>query len=56
MAPAPRHFDTAAYAAAKRGVIGLTRCAAARYAAAGVRFNVLGPGLIAPPAPHLLIV
>jgi NAD(P)-dependent dehydrogenase (short-subunit alcohol dehydrogenase family) len=45
-APAPRHFDTAAYAAAKGGVIALSRYAAARYAASRVRFNVLAPCLI----------
>ncbi len=49
VAPAPRHFDTCAYAAAKGGVIALTRYAAARYAAAGVRFNALAPGLIDTP-------
>jgi len=45
LAPAPRHFDTSAYAAAKGGVVALTRYAAARYAGAGVRFNALAPGL-----------
>ena len=49
LAPAPRHFDTAAYAAAKGGVIALTRYAAARYAADGTRFNALAPGLIDTP-------
>ena len=49
LAPAPRHFDTCAYAAAKGGVIALTRCAAARYAGDGIRFNVLAPGLIDTP-------
>ncbi len=49
LAPAPRRFDTCAYAAAKGGVIALTRYAAARYAADGVRFNVIAPGLIDTP-------
>src|SRR5438105_10814460 len=48
-APAPRHFDTCAYAAAKGGVLALSRHAAARYAAEGVRVNVLAPGLIDTP-------
>jgi NAD(P)-dependent dehydrogenase (short-subunit alcohol dehydrogenase family) len=47
--PSPRHFDTVAYAAAKAGVIALSRQAAARYAADGVRVNVLAPGLIDTP-------
>jgi NAD(P)-dependent dehydrogenase (short-subunit alcohol dehydrogenase family) len=49
LAPAPRHFDTAAYTAAKGGVIALSRLAAARYAADGIRVNVLAPGLIDTP-------
>jgi NAD(P)-dependent dehydrogenase (short-subunit alcohol dehydrogenase family) len=49
LAPAPRHFDTCAYTAAKAGVIGLSRLAAASYAAAGIRVNVLAPGLIDTP-------
>jgi NAD(P)-dependent dehydrogenase (short-subunit alcohol dehydrogenase family) len=47
--PAPEHFDTVAYAAAKGGVIALSRYAAARYAADGIRVNVLAPGLIDTP-------
>jgi NAD(P)-dependent dehydrogenase (short-subunit alcohol dehydrogenase family) len=47
--PAPRHFDPAAYAAAKGGVIALSRQAAARYAPAGIRVNVLAPGLVDTP-------
>jgi NAD(P)-dependent dehydrogenase (short-subunit alcohol dehydrogenase family) len=49
LAPAPRHFDTCAYTAAKGGVIALSRLAAARYAADGIRVNVLAPGLIDTP-------
>jgi len=40
-------FDTHAYAASKAGIVGLTRAIAVRYAAAGVRANVVAPGLIA---------
>jgi NAD(P)-dependent dehydrogenase (short-subunit alcohol dehydrogenase family) len=47
--PSPHHFDTCAYAAAKAGVIGMSRLAAARYAGAGIRVNVLAPGLIDTP-------
>jgi NAD(P)-dependent dehydrogenase (short-subunit alcohol dehydrogenase family) len=49
LAPAPHHFDTCAYAASKGGVIALSRHAAARYAADGIRVNVLAPGLIDTP-------
>lgn len=47
--PAPLHFDTCAYTAAKGGVIALSQMAAARYAANGIRVNVLAPGLIDTP-------
>jgi NAD(P)-dependent dehydrogenase (short-subunit alcohol dehydrogenase family) len=47
--PSPAFFTTHAYAAAKAAVIGLTRAAAARYAAEGIRCNVLAPGLVATP-------
>ena len=47
--PAPRYFDTIAYAASKAGIIGLSRQEAARYAVDGVRVNVLAPGLIDTP-------
>src|SRR5207247_2766394 len=46
LAPAPRHFDTCAYAAAKGGIIPLSRLAAASYAGKGLRVTVLDPGLI----------
>jgi NAD(P)-dependent dehydrogenase (short-subunit alcohol dehydrogenase family) len=42
-------FDTAAYAASKAGIVGLTRAIAVRYARDGVRANVIAPGLIETP-------
>jgi len=48
-APASAHFATHAYAAAKAGIIGLTRSAAARYASSNIRFNVLAPALVESP-------
>jgi NAD(P)-dependent dehydrogenase (short-subunit alcohol dehydrogenase family) len=47
--PAPHHFGTVAYAASKGAVESLTRAAAARYAADGIRFNLVAPGLIETP-------
>jgi NAD(P)-dependent dehydrogenase (short-subunit alcohol dehydrogenase family) len=47
--PSPHFFDTCAYAAAKGGLIAMSRSAAARYAADGIRVNVLAPGLIDTP-------
>lgn len=49
LAPSPRFFDTAAYAAAKGGIVSLTRLAAASYADRGIRVNALAPGLIDTP-------
>ena len=49
LSPAPHYFDTIAYVAAKAAIIGLSRQAAARYAADGIRVNVLTPGLIDTP-------
>lgn len=49
LAPSPHYFDTSAYAAAKGAIISLSRQAAARYAADGIRVNVLAPGLIDTP-------
>jgi NAD(P)-dependent dehydrogenase (short-subunit alcohol dehydrogenase family) len=48
-APAPRYFDTCAYAATKGGIVAMSREAAARYAPDGIRINVLAPGLIDTP-------
>lgn len=47
--PSPHHFATHAYAAAKAGLIGLTRSAAAHYALQGIRLNVLAPALVDTP-------
>lgn len=47
--PAPAHFQTHAYAAAKAAVIGFSRSVAAYYAKAGIRVNVLAPGLVETP-------
>jgi NAD(P)-dependent dehydrogenase (short-subunit alcohol dehydrogenase family) len=48
--PSPGHFATHAYAAAKAGVIGLTKACASYYAAQNIRFNVLAPSLVNTPA------
>ena len=48
-APAPRFFDTYAYAASKGGIIAMSRQAAARYAPDKIRINVIAPGLIDTP-------
>jgi NAD(P)-dependent dehydrogenase (short-subunit alcohol dehydrogenase family) len=47
--PSPQYFATHAYAAAKAAIIGFTKSAAAYYAEAGIRFNVLAPALVATP-------
>ena len=47
--PAPHHFATHAYAAAKAGAIGLTTSCAAYYAGRDIRFNVIAPGLVDTP-------
>lgn len=47
--PAPGHFATHAYAAAKAGAIGLTTSCAAYYAGHDIRFNVLAPSLVNTP-------
>jgi NAD(P)-dependent dehydrogenase (short-subunit alcohol dehydrogenase family) len=47
--PSPHFFATHAYAAAKAGIISLTRSCAAYYAPRNIRFNALAPGLTATP-------
>lgn len=47
--PSPHFFGTHAYAAAKAAVVGLAKSAAAYYAPASIRFNVLAPALVATP-------
>ncbi|RMG59666.1 MAG: SDR family oxidoreductase [Bacteroidetes bacterium] len=47
--PSPTYFTTHAYAAAKAALIGFSRAIAASYAPAGIRVNVLAPGLIETP-------
>jgi NAD(P)-dependent dehydrogenase (short-subunit alcohol dehydrogenase family) len=49
LCPAPHHFDTCAYTAAKGAIMSMSRQAAARYASLGIRVNVLAPGLIDTP-------
>jgi NAD(P)-dependent dehydrogenase (short-subunit alcohol dehydrogenase family) len=47
--PSARYFATHAYTAAKAAIIGLTRGAAAQYAARRVRINALAPALVDTP-------
>jgi NAD(P)-dependent dehydrogenase (short-subunit alcohol dehydrogenase family) len=47
--PAAEHFGTHGYAASKGAIDGLTRSAAATYAAHGIRVNAIAPSLIATP-------
>jgi NAD(P)-dependent dehydrogenase (short-subunit alcohol dehydrogenase family) len=49
ISPSPRYFDTIAYTASKGGIGAMSRLAAARYAADGIRINVIAPGLIDTP-------
>jgi len=47
--PAPTHFASHAYAAAKTGIVGLTKSTAARYAKQNIRANAIAPALVATP-------
>jgi NAD(P)-dependent dehydrogenase (short-subunit alcohol dehydrogenase family) len=49
-APEPRHFAHHAYAAAKGGVVAMSRAMAAYYAPQRIRVNVLAPALVRTPA------
>jgi NAD(P)-dependent dehydrogenase (short-subunit alcohol dehydrogenase family) len=48
-APAPQHFATHAYTAAKSAIIGFTKSIAAYYAVDNIRANVIAPGLVESP-------
>jgi NAD(P)-dependent dehydrogenase (short-subunit alcohol dehydrogenase family) len=47
--PAPEHFSTHAYAAAKGAVISLSKAMASYYARDDIRVNVIAPGLVDTP-------
>ena len=47
--PQPEHFATAGYAASKGAIEAMTLSAAAYYAPAGIRINVIAPGLVRTP-------
>jgi len=47
--PQPDHFATVAYAASKGAIEAMSRSAAAYYAHAGIRINVLAPSLVRTP-------
>lgn len=47
--PQGEHFATVAYAASKGAIEAMSRSAAAYYAAAGIRINVIAPALVATP-------
>lgn len=47
--PAPRYFDTHAYAISKGAVIAMTRVMATYYAPRGIRVNAIAPGFVRTP-------
>jgi NAD(P)-dependent dehydrogenase (short-subunit alcohol dehydrogenase family) len=47
--PAPLHFATHVYSAAKAAIIGLTKAAASYYAPYNIRFNAIAPALVETP-------
>ena len=47
--PSPEYFSTHVYAAAKAGIIGLTKSIASTYAADDIRCNVIAPALVETP-------
>lgn len=47
--PSPKHFASHAYAAAKAGIVGFSKSAAAYYAQHSIRINVLAPALVETP-------
>jgi NAD(P)-dependent dehydrogenase (short-subunit alcohol dehydrogenase family) len=49
MHPSSVYFSTHAYAAAKAGMIGMSKAMAAAYAKANIRVNVVAPGLVDTP-------
>jgi NAD(P)-dependent dehydrogenase (short-subunit alcohol dehydrogenase family) len=49
-APEPREFGTHAYAAAKGGLVALSRSMAAHYAPHGISVNCVAPGMVRTPA------
>jgi NAD(P)-dependent dehydrogenase (short-subunit alcohol dehydrogenase family) len=50
--PSPKYFSTHIYAAAKAGIIGLTKSLAACYAPEGIRCNAIAPALVETPMSH----
>jgi NAD(P)-dependent dehydrogenase (short-subunit alcohol dehydrogenase family) len=47
--PSPAYFSTHDYASAKAAIVGLSKSVAARYAASGIRCNVIEPAVMDTP-------